>query len=460
LQMIRVHLYRNRYAIAIVLLASLVYAMGVHSAAVLAGAVAFVLYYLSPDPDKILQIYSRPGKWHWLKFRLMRFVIGHRQQKTAKETVKVDDLMNTEFGGTGIRSIKDLESKHTFPADKATPQGYFQSSPAEAVFFDASNNDGYYFTLGTAQRADNIINLFFLLRIPGKGTYMAPEMLTNTNVESVSSSTEWATKSGFRVKCVEPMKKWTLSFDGNIIVSAGQRVFHTVGADSEENLKGVELIPAKFEFTWTNFGDHFDFDKSVSPTSIAHSLALEPWSKQLFEKLKDSHQSHYEQFGFLEGAVEVGGEKIDNLRMTSMRDHTITAYRNWSDLRRYIMMIYHLDDGTCIHTSLISMPETVFSHLEFGYVVTPEGKNYAVDRIHLHLSDVGEVKGEFPKYFNYSFEAGPLKYDVKVNIIDTVSFKIGEKLETYVDENMATFEVNNGLKGRGFIEAEYRITPY
>lgn len=115
------------------------------------------------------------------------------------------------------------------------------------------------------------------------------------------------------------------------------------------------------------------------------------------------------------------------------------------------MMIYHLDDGTCIHTSLISMPETVFTQLEFGYVVTPlvsshifvgiladhhlfcvlslarlslvgqwnivfsDGKNYAVDRIHLNLADVGEVKGEFPQYFNYTFEAGPLKYDVKVN---------------------------------------------
>lgn len=26
--------------------------------------------------------------------------------------------MNTEFGGAGFRSIENLESKHTFPADK------------------------------------------------------------------------------------------------------------------------------------------------------------------------------------------------------------------------------------------------------------------------------------------------------------------------------------------------------
>ena len=54
--------------------------------------------------------------------------------------------------------------------------------PVEAVFFDASNKDGWYFTLGTAQRKNNIINLFFIVRIPGKGTFICPEMLTDTNV--------------------------------------------------------------------------------------------------------------------------------------------------------------------------------------------------------------------------------------------------------------------------------------
>lgn len=35
------------------------------------------------------------------------------------------------------------------------------------------------------------------------------------------------------------------------------------------------------------------------------------------------------------------------------------------------MIVYHLEDGTCINTSLVSMPEAVFTHLEFGYIITP-----------------------------------------------------------------------------------------
>uniref|UniRef100_A0A915CR71 Uncharacterized protein n=1 Tax=Ditylenchus dipsaci TaxID=166011 RepID=A0A915CR71_9BILA len=90
---------------------------------------------------------------------------------------------------------------------------------------------------------------------------------------------------------------------------------------------------------------------------------------------------------------EEGKEAFESgqIEMVSMRDHTITRFRRWNQLRRYIMMIYHLEDGTCIHTSLISMPEVVFSHLQFGYVITPEKHKLAVDSINLHLVDIGET---------------------------------------------------------------------
>lgn len=92
----------------------------------------------------------------------------------------------------------------------------------------------------------------------------------------------------------------------------------------------------------------------------------------MFQKLKSTHQKHYEQFGNLTGIFNIAEYKTpENVKMMSMRDHTITKYRNWSEIRRYIMIIYHLEDGTCIHTSIISMPETVFTHLQFGYVITP-----------------------------------------------------------------------------------------
>lgn len=98
--------------------------------------------------------------------------------------------------------------------------------------------------------------------------------ISNYSLESTTSSTEWATKSGWKVKCIEPMKKWTISYNGQsigtstflifstmifdlsgkIVRSTGKRVFTAVGPDPEDILTGAEQIPATIEFTWTNFG--------------------------------------------------------------------------------------------------------------------------------------------------------------------------------------------------------------
>lgn len=104
----------------------------------------------------------------------------------------------------------------------------------------------------------------------------------------------------------------------------------------EEKKEGVEVFDAKFDLTWTNFGGQFDFDKMCSPTAIAHSLAIEPWSRGLFDKMRASHQTHYEQFGHLVGDYKVGNHEAKRIQMTSMRDHTIAGHRRWSEIRRFM----------------------------------------------------------------------------------------------------------------------------
>jgi hypothetical protein len=80
-------------------------------------------------------------------------------------------------------------------------------------------------------------------------------------------------------------------------------------------------------------GECFNFDTDVSPDLIAHSLALESWTLEMFKKLESSHQTHYEQFGQLSGDLHIDGQLFD-FNITSMRDHTIAPYRRWTDIRR------------------------------------------------------------------------------------------------------------------------------
>uniref|UniRef100_A0A914CCT7 DUF7064 domain-containing protein n=1 Tax=Acrobeloides nanus TaxID=290746 RepID=A0A914CCT7_9BILA len=308
-----------------------------------------------------------------------------------------------------------------------------------------------------AQRQDDVINLFCLLKVPGVGTFVNEDLPSTSNVKSLSTKTEYITECGFKVFCEEPMKKWRILFDGNLVPSDECHPNLTkIGPDT--NKEPMALIKATLDLTWINQGEYFDFDLECSPEAIGSSIAREPWSRALFERLKNTHQLHYEQFGTIMGRVQVGDFVSNEVKMISMRDHTITKYRNWSEIRRYIMLIYHLEDGTCIHTSVISMPEVVFSHLQFGYIVTKELEKIPVDNINLNLWEIGENKN-VPNHFSYSFRAGGKLYNVEVNVKDSIKFKMGLDQACYVEENMCEF-VANGIKGYGFAEFEYRIDPY
>ncbi|KAK0408543.1 hypothetical protein QR680_004016 [Steinernema hermaphroditum] len=410
---------------------------------------AFVFFLFRPDPPRLLGVYSKPGTFFYFKFLLAKFAI-ERRRRTSKSSSLNANLDEQQWGGDGCRNPREMEAKQVLPEGK--------THAGDCVFFDGCNSDGFYFTLGTAQRPNDVMNLFFIVRIPNFGTFVSRGLHYNTNVASVRSDSHYKTACGFDVFCVDAMKRWRIRFEGTVVPDRKDAVDidSPGGREIPEEIEGE--LPASFDFEWTNFGEHFDFDLECSSEAIARSLAIEPWSKKMFECLKQSHQVHYEQFGFLQGQITIGDKVFENIRLTSMRDHTITAYRSWSDLRRYIMLIFHLEDGTCIHTSIISMPEVVFSHLEFGYVILPDKTKLPVDRINLSLANLGEDK-KFPKAFGYSFEAGGRHFDCRVRVIETTTFRMGLEQRCFVAENMCKFEVN-GLKGFGFAECEYRIAPY
>lgn len=118
-------------------------------------------------------------------------------------------------------------------------------------------------------------------------------------------------KSGdYHSKVVKTWEKQIYSKTlGKLLKSRGACIFSENGEEDNRN-KNETPIDAEFEVTWTNFGavpekfkdrkiailgDYFDFDTECSPTAIAHSLAIEPWSRELFDRMRASHQTHYEQ---------------------------------------------------------------------------------------------------------------------------------------------------------------------
>lgn len=169
-------------------------------------------------------------------------------------------------------------------------------------------------------------------------------------VQSKQSDESYETESGFHARCIRPMEEWGISFQGSLIPAEHCKPKLTTGGKGQEPAN-IQKVVASFELTWTNYGTHliagrlidcrlgeyFDFDVDVSAEAVARSLAREPWSRELFKKLKETHQSHYEQFGHLSGQFQIGEQSFNDVKMVSMRDHTITKYRNWSQIRRLVL---------------------------------------------------------------------------------------------------------------------------
>lgn len=72
--------------------------------------------------------------------------------------------------------------------------------------------------------------------------------------QAVKSDVEYRTKSGFCIRCIEPMRKWHISFNGFLVPGqACQPNVQKIGEDSELD-STVKRIPASFDLTWTNYG--------------------------------------------------------------------------------------------------------------------------------------------------------------------------------------------------------------
>ena len=71
------------------------------------------------------------------------------------------------------------------------------------------------------------------------------------------------------------------------------------------------------------------------------------------------HQSHYEQFGELNGTFVVEDQLGEcEVSMRGMRDHTCGDRRDWSEIHRYAMQFASFDDGSYAVVGNVCIPKT------------------------------------------------------------------------------------------------------
>lgn len=186
---------------------------------------------------------------------------------------------------------------------------------------------------------------------------------------------------------------------------------------------------------------------------VCEAIAREPWSREFFDRLRDAHQTHHEQFGVLRGPLKIEGHDDRQLELKSMRDHSYGLYRDWSDFNRYILQYFAFDDGSHLAIHLVSLQPTM-SHLITGFVSDKDGNKipiYACDR---PLYTIGE-DGQPPEKYDFTLTAGARQLHVECEMVQAPYYYCGWNKEAKLHVYMCKAKLN-GVEGRGMCEFEYR----
>ncbi|XP_064594937.1 uncharacterized protein LOC135461674 isoform X2 [Liolophura sinensis] len=284
-------------------------------------------WILGGDPRPVNGVYSLPGTWYPIKYALFRLLMQLRRRQNASKA----EVTSGDGAGYGMRS-------RSSPGDMDKPQDLSPEHPlaVDAVYFNGGDRNGTYLVAATARRHNNIVQTILLIRIPDVGLLEFPT-LPETNLEGTHPG-EFAA-GGLKLEAVEPMKTWKLTFSGKLRLQ-----------------RTMELLEVKFSLDWTALTKYFDFDTDLHPAVMCDAIAREKWSRQFFDTLKRSHQTHYEQFGEITGNIDIEKHGIRNVKLQGVRDHSYGNKRDWSSFHRYILQYAYMEDGTSVCFGAICIP--------------------------------------------------------------------------------------------------------
>ena len=292
-----------------------------------------------------------------------------------------------------------------------------------SYYFTGHGGDGSAFMIRVAGRGTGKFEVWFSFHLPGKGSFSIP-----TNVQDGVHSFD---ESPMKLECLEPEKRWALSFSGEV-----------------DGPKG----PARAEFSAEFHSDYpiFHFTNDMNPAAHARAMAAEKWTGEWFKSLQDMHQHHYEQGGSVSGTLTVDGEE-HGLDMRYVRDHSFGP-RSWGAMERHLWLTVCLDNGDFCN---VSLPEYTFLKMTGGF--------YAKDGSYVSVVDsssFGDIapEGKPAKEFSYwmKLEGGER---LEVTCRQGAGFTWLMDGIYRVIEWVSDFEID-GVHGRGICEFGFNVDRY
>ncbi|KAH9500211.1 hypothetical protein Btru_077485 [Bulinus truncatus] len=375
----------------------------------------------------IPKVYRQPGLFYPLKYRLFRILLWLRKrQNEQKQKTKLASSSDAGYGVRSRNSPEEMDKLQELPEDK--PEA------VDAVYFNGGNSQGVFIVAATARRHNNIVQTILYLRLPSIGLLELPS-LPDTWLTNPDNATSYSA-GGLTITPIKPMETWSIVFDGSLrVVETGDEV------------------QVNFDLLWKASTKPFDFDTDLHPHLMADGIAREKWSRRYFKTLKSVHQTHYEQFGNIQGVVHISGHDDQEIAVHGVRDHSYGNVRDWKLFHRYVLNYVHLEDGTALCVGAISMPVTL-SRLVVGYVYHPDGSMDPVSDTDFEFYNWGD-EGKPPDRLVLNFTAGDKHYYLTSDKIQCPVFYMGKDRDAQIFERFCNYTLN-GVKGWGISEWDYR----
>lgn len=280
-------------------------------------------------PPPVCGVYRLPGRFYytkkWLFYLLLLLNERRKQQEKQKLNQSGKDGTQSSRKERGYgKTVKDPE--HLEACSKLEDHPF----AIDTVYVNGFGQDGTFFALRLARRQNREGEIWVWLNLPGIGFFQHP-LHPDTTIYNMGDS--GFVGGGCKFEMLEPMRRWKVTYNGVL----------RQGLCNDLEKKPEQYSNVKITFNWVSMNDPFNFDTDLDKGLLCDAIAREQWTKELWSKLRDGHQTHYEQVGELSVKIEVEGHQPRQVHLRSIRDHTI-GIRNWWDLYRYAIHYIYVEE--------------------------------------------------------------------------------------------------------------------
>nr|XP_027233425.1 uncharacterized protein LOC113824838 [Penaeus vannamei] len=370
--------------------------MGV-SVAVIAGWLSWwFLLRPTPIPPAAAHPYARPSVFYPLKVLVFYCLVKFRKRTAGSPG-------DAGYGAKSHDRVDLMERPQPLaPAPKAI----------DAVFFSGHASDGWGVILAMERRPSRLTSTLVYLRVPGVGSWWRPP--TRTPSPSGGRRTSSASRRGASPsRPRRPLSSIVQQYEksNNISDQLGT-------TEQRYDQPEGELFDVKLDLLWSSDLPHFDYDSDMDVLTTAKAFALETWTKEYFESLKEHHQTTTSRWGDSTARPTPNGSDTRPLP-PSFRGNSV----KWRLMHRYVFHHIFLDDGSMGVVGVVCQPSTC-SRLVLGHWWTRVGEGAPVTCVDLQLHEHGEG-GTPPKDYAFTFTAGGVDRVVEVLVEESPEHFLG-----------------------------------